>query len=257
MIHPTAVIDPKAQIADDVSVGPYSVIAADVKIGKGTRIESHVVIGGPTHIGCDNHIYPYSSIGQAPQDKKYRGEQSKLIIGDSNIIREFTTLHRGTEADNMQTLIGDHNLLMAYAHVAHDCIVGSHTVLANNASLAGHAIVEDYATLGGFSGVHQFCRVGRHAFTGAYTAVIRKDLAPYMLYAGNPIKSYGPNSTGLERAGFSTDTIAALKQAWKDLMRDTGKYKENKEKYAEIAKQHPEIAYLIQFIDNSERGVSR
>ncbi len=255
MIDPTAIIDPNAEIDDGASIGAYCVIGAKVKIGKGTVVQSHTVIQGPAVIGCDNNILPYASVGQPPQDKKYRGGETRLIIGNNNTIREFVTLNRGTEDGCMETVIGDHNLLMAYVHIAHDCIVGNHTIFANAASLAGHVTVEDHVTLGGFTLVHQRCRVGRHAFTGMRSN-FQRDIPPYMISAGEPVKTYGPNTIGLERAGFSAETIKALRQAWKDLIRAPMGHKEHRQKYLDLGRKHPEVAYLLQFIEDSERGVT-
>ena len=255
MIDSTAIIASGAEIDADVSIGPYCVVGDEVKIGKGTVIESHTVIQGSTVIGCDNRISPFASIGQDPQDKKYRGGDTRLVIGDGNIIREFVTLNRGTEDGGMETAIGDHNLLMAYVHIAHDCTIGSHTIFANAASLAGHVTVEDHVTLGGFTLVHQHCRVGQYAFTGM-RANFQKDILPYMISADEPVKTFGPNATGLQRAGFSKETIDALRQAWKDLVRTPMGHKQHRQKYIDLGKQYPEVAYLVEFIDSSTRGVT-
>ena len=254
-IDPTAIVDSGAEIEAGVTLGPYCVIGAKVKIGGGTVVGAHAVIQGPTTIGRHNRIAPHAAIGLPPQDLKYRGEETELIIGDHNDIREFVTFSRGTEDGGMKTVIGNRNLIMAYVHIAHDCIVGNHTIFANAASLAGHVTVEDHANLGGFSLVHQFCRVGRYAFSGMRSN-FQKDLPPYMFAAGEPVRTYGPNKIGLERAGFPPEKIEILRQAWRDLVRPPTGYRENREKYAELAKEHVEIAHLLEFIGNSSRGIT-
>ncbi len=254
-IHPTAVIDDGADIAADVVVGPYSVIGPRVTIGAGTRIGSHVVIRGPATMGRDNRIFQFCSIGEEPQDRKYGGEPTELIIGDRNIIREFCTLNRGTASALGKTVIGSDNLLMAYVHVAHDCVVGDHTTFANGASLGGHVEVHDHATLGGFSLVHQFCRVGRYAFSGK-ASTFSKDLPPYTLASGNPAKTHGLNKVGLRRAGFSEDRIRALHNAYLDLVRAPGGPGSRLEKHLQAAAEHPEVKTLIEFIESSTRGVT-
>lgn len=215
-IHPTALVDARATLGDNVTVGAYSVIGADVRIGEGTWIGPHVVIDGPTHIGCDNRIYQFASLGADPQDKKFHGERSLLEIGDRNNIREFVTFNRGTSDGGGVTRIGNDNWLMAYVHIAHDCIVGNHVVFANSASLAGHAVIEDHATLGGFSLIHQFCRVGAYAFTAMGSAV-NGDVLPFITVAGSYAKPRGINSEGLRRNGFSSERIMAIKRAYRTL----------------------------------------
>lgn len=215
-IHPTALVDERATLADNVSIGAYSVIGADVHIGAGTQVGPHVVIEGPTRIGRDNRIYQFASLGADPQDKKFHGEQSLLEIGDRNSIREFVTFNRGTSDGGGVTRIGDDNWLMAYVHIAHDCIVGNHVVFANSASLAGHAVIEDYVTLGGFSLIHQFCRVGAYAFT-AMGAAVNGDVLPFITVAGSYAKPRGINSEGLRRNGFSAERIMAIKRAYRTL----------------------------------------
>lgn len=254
-IHPTAVVDAGAELAADVVVGAYSVIGADVTVGAGTRIDSHVVIKGPTTLGRDNRVFQFCSLGEQPQDRKYRGEPTQLVIGDRNVIREFCTLNRGTAAALGKTVVGDDNLLMAYVHIAHDCVVGDHTTFANGASLGGHVEVHDHATLGGFSLVHQFCRVGRHAFSGK-ASTFTKDLTPYTLASGNPAKTHGLNKVGLRRAGFSEDTIRALHNAYLDLVRTPGGLRNYLEKHRQAANGHPEVQTLIEFIESSVRGVT-
>lgn len=216
MIDPRAAIDPDAELAEGVSVGPFAVIGPGVKIGAGTEVGPHAVIKGPTRIGRDNRIFQFASVGEDPQDMKYAGEVTYLEIGDRNVIREFATVHRGTVQDHGVTRIGDDNLLMAYTHVAHDCQIGNHVIMANAASLGGHVRVDDWAILGGFTIVHQFCRIGAHSFAGMGSA-ITKDLPPYVLVGGNPTKPRGINSEGLQRRGFDEDSIAALKRAYRKL----------------------------------------
>lgn len=256
MIHPTAIIHPKAQLAAEVEIGAYSVIGEQVTIGRGTRIASHVVIEGPTRIGEDNHIFQFASIGAVPQDKKYQGESTELIIGDRNVIREGCTLNRGTVQDKGQTLIGNDNWIMAYVHIAHDCMVGNHTVFANSATLAGHVEVRDYAILGGFTLVHQFCTIGEYVFTGMGSA-IGKDVPPYTLANGAPAVPRGINAEGLKRNGFSVEAIQRIKDSYRLLYRQHITVKEAlmqlEAEYGEFA----DIQCLIAFVQASQRGVIR
>ena len=252
-IHPTAIVDTSAVIAEDVEIGPYSVIGADVEIASGTVIGPHVVINGPTKIGRDNRIFQFASIGECPQDLKYDGERTTLEIGDRNRIREFVTLRRGTVGGGSVTHIGSDNLLMAYVHVAHDCIVGEHTIFANNASIAGHVVVGDYAILGGFTTVHQFTRIGAHCFTGFATAIDR-DVLPYFTVAGNRARAVGINKEGLNRRGFTADSIRALQEAFKLLVKSEGHMNERLEKVEAIAAEHAEVAQMLAFLRTSERG---
>jgi UDP-N-acetylglucosamine acyltransferase len=217
-IHPTALIDANARLDDDVDVGPYTVIGAGVEIGAGTTVGAHVVIEGPTRIGRDNQIYQFASIGAAPQDKKYAGEPTRLEIGDRNVFREFVTANRGTAQGLGLTRIGDDNLMMAYVHVAHDCIVGNRTIFANCTSLGGHVEVDDWAILGGYTGVHQFCKIGAHAMTGV-GSVILHDVPPFVRTSGNSASAHGINSMGLRRRGFDADTINLIKRAYRTLYR--------------------------------------
>ncbi len=212
MIHPTALIADTASVASDVEIGPYSVIGDDVVIGSGTEIGSHVVINGPTEIGSDNKIYQFASIGDDPQDKKYAGEPTRLVIGDRNTIREYCTISRGTVDDDGVTTIGDDNWIMAYVHIAHDCRVGNNTIMANNATLAGHVHVGDWVIFGGFTGVHQFCHIGAHAFLGMFS-VISQDVPAYTMISGQPAGPKGINSEGLKRRGFTPDQILNIKKA--------------------------------------------
>jgi UDP-N-acetylglucosamine acyltransferase len=254
VIHQTAIIDASAKIAKDVHIGPYSVIGPDVEIGEGTWIGPHVVIQGPTTIGCNNKIFQFAAIGEMPQDMKFQGERTTLHIGDRNIIREFCTIHRGTAQDHSVTRIGDDNLFMNYVHIAHDCEVGNHTIFANNASLAGHVKVEDYVIFGGFSGVFQFCRVGKHSFITTNSVVI-KDVLPYTKVSGYYAKPYGLNKVGLQRRGFTQAIIKELYQAYKIIYRQGLTIAEaiNELKNLEAI----EIEYLIQFIQSSEAGIVR
>lgn len=257
MIHPTAIIDPKAELADDVRVGAYSVIGANVRIDSGTVIAPHVVIEGPTIIGKDNHIFQYASLGAMPQDKKYQGEDTKLIIGNGNTIREFCTFNRGTVQDNGATVVGDDNWIMAYVHLAHDCVVGSHTVFANNASLAGHVHIEDHVILGGFALVYQFVHVGAHTIC-AFSSGVKHNVPPYSMVAGMPAKMSGLNLEGLKRQQFSADDISAIKQAHKILYRQNLLLKDAKPLLAELAEQSEAVARLYRFVEHSgKRGLIR
>jgi len=257
MIHPTAIIDPNAKLAADVKVGPYSIIGANVEIGEGTEIGGHAFIKGHTKIGKYNKIYQFSSIGEDPQDKKYSGKEVWLVIGDHNIIREFCTLNRGTESGGGITKIGHHNLLMAYVHIAHDCIVGNHVILANNASLAGHVQVDDYAILGGLSGTHQFCRIGKYSFA-AGGSMIAKDVPPFVKVSGYYAKPFGLNTLGLQRHGFSAERISDIKQMYKILYRNNLTLKESIE---EIQKQFADNEDAKLFLEivaaESDRGIVR
>lgn len=254
MIHNTAIIDKTASIGKDVSIGPYSVIGPDVEIGDGTWIGSHVVIKGPTRIGRQNKIYQFASIGEDPQDLKYKGEPTRLEIGDHNAIREFCTINRGTTQDQSLTKIGHHNLLMAYVHVAHDCVIGNHTVFSNNASLAGHVTVEDYVVFGGFSGVFQFCRVGAHSFIATNSVVI-KDVPPFVKVSGYYAKPFGLNTVGLQRRGFNEDDLLQLKRAYKAIYRQGHTVTEAIQIMQ--AMNHPGVNTLIKFIENSSGGIVR
>lgn len=256
MIHPTAIIDPSAIIADDCDIGAYSIIGADVSIGSGTVIGPHVVIKGVTRIGSDNRIFQFASVGDDPQDLKYDGEVTELQIGDSNTIREFTTINRGTVGGGGLTRIGNHNLFMAYIHVAHDCIIGDRVVMANGASLAGHVTVGNHAILAGFACVHQFCEVGEHAFIGL-NSVANRDVAPYTMVVGNYATGKGINKNGLRRRDFSEATIRALHRAYMLLLRNHGERDKAIAALTVEAAEFPEVARLIAFIEKSERGVIR
>ncbi len=253
MIHPTAVIDSGAQVHESCEIGPYAIIGADVTIGRGTRIGPHTVISGPTVIGEDNRIFQFASIGEDPQDLKYDGEESRLAIGDRNTIREFVTINRGTTGGGGETRLGDDNLLMAYVHVAHDCIIGSNTIFANAASLAGHVTVGDYAILGGFSLVHQFSRVGDHSFSGM-GSVINKDVPPFLLVSGHYVEAKGVNKQGLKRRGFSPEAISAIHKTYLKMVKKKGVKDESLEEIEALANEHEAVAQLLDFIRNSERG---
>jgi len=254
-VHPTAIVDSTACIAESAEIGPYSVIGADVEIGPGTQIKGHVFMEGPLRIGRDNVFYPYSTVGVAPQDLKYKGERSSTTIGDRNKIREFVTIHRGTEGGGMLTSIGDDNLLMAYVHVAHDVHVGSRIVLANAATIGGHVIVEDWAVISAGSAVHQFCKVGRHAIVGGYS-VITQDVLPFSMTVGErEIKVFGANATGLERRGFSAESIDALHKAFRLLTRSGLNTSQAVARIREEIPPSAEIDELLAFIETSQRGV--
>ncbi len=255
-IHSTALIDPKARLAPDVEVGAYTLIGPDVEIGPGCRIGPHVVITGHTRIGANNRIYQFSSLGEAPQDKKYAGEATRLEIGDSNTIREFCTFNRGTVLDAGATRVGDDNWIMAYVHLAHDCQIGSHTIFANNSQLAGHVHVGDYAILGGFTAVHQFCQVGAHCIT-AISTVVRQDIPPYLTASGNPAQPHGINAEGLRRRGFSADTITRLKRAYKALYKSGLTLAEAAEELGRQRAECSEIGLLLDFLSASQRGIIR
>ncbi|MBI3068703.1 MAG: acyl-ACP--UDP-N-acetylglucosamine O-acyltransferase [Betaproteobacteria bacterium] len=256
VIHPAAIVDPRARIAADVEIGPYAIIGEHVEIGSGCRVGPHAVITGRTRIGKNNRIYQFVSLGEVPQDKKYGGQPTRLEIGDGNTIREFCTFNCGTEQDAGVTRVGDDNWIMAYVHLAHDCQVGNHTVFANNAQLAGHVHVGDYAVLGGFTVVHQFCHIGAHSITAMGTIVLQ-DIPPYVMASGNFARPYGVNQEGLKRRGFDSAAIARIKRAYKTLYK-TGLTLERAK--AELTKQTaecPAIRPLLEFIDRSGRGIIR
>lgn len=255
-IHPTAIVDPKAQLDSDVEIGPYSIIGGDVSIAAGTRVGAHVVINGHTSIGRDNRIFQFSSLGEAPQDKKYKDEPTRLVIGDGNTIREFCTFNRGTVQDKGVTSIGDHNWVMAYVHIAHDCQVGNHTILANNSSLAGHVDMHDHAILGGFTLVHQFCKIGAHVITAVNTVVF-KDIPPYVTAAGYDAKPHGINAEGLKRRGFTPEAILTIKRAYKTLYRKSLTLEEAKQELQQQVADSPELGILLDFLKQSTRGIVR
>lgn len=255
-IHPTAIIDPSAEIDPSVTIGAYCVIGANVKIGARTTVANHVTISGPTTIGEDNQIFQYSCLGEAPQDKKYDNEPTRLEIGDRNVIREFCTFNRGTIQDKHTTVVGHDNWIMAYVHIAHDCVVGNNTILANNSSLAGHVDIHDYAILGGFTLVHQFCKVGAHVITAVNTVVF-KDIPPYVTAAGYEAKPHGINSEGLKRRGFSPDSILQIKRAYKTLYRKGLTLAQAQVELTQMAKTTPEVDLLSQFLSIADRGIVR
>ncbi|KFB67233.1 MAG: Acyl-[acyl-carrier-protein]--UDP-N-acetylglucosamine O-acyltransferase [Candidatus Accumulibacter vicinus] len=256
MIHPSAIIEAGAQLGSNVSVGAFSIIGKHVEIGDNTVIGPHVVISGRTRIGCDNHIYQFSSLGGPPQDKKHAGEPTCLEIGDRNTIREFCTFNLGTALDAGVTRMGDDNWIMAYVHIAHDCQVGNRTVFANNAQLAGHVHIGDWVILGGFSGVHQFCRIGAHAMTAAGTVTVQ-DIPPFVMAAGNTASPFGINAEGLKRRGFSPEAMLALKRAYRTLYKSGLMLEEARARLIEDAIVHPEIQPLIDFLAVSKRGIIR
>lgn len=255
-IHPSALIDPDAQLADDVTVGPFTTIGAHVEIGAGTWVGPNVVINGHTRIGRNNQIFQFSSIGEEPQHRVYKGEPTRVEIGDSNVFRENCTVHRGTMIDCGLTKIGSHNLLMAYVHIAHDCVLGDHIVMANGVSLAGHVLIEDHCLFGGFALVHQFCRVGRYAFLGHATGATR-DVPPFVRCAGYTSKPYGINSVGMRRSGFEKDQIAQVKAAYKLIYRSNLRLSQAKEKLSELAVTQPHAGEFLAFMEGSKRGIIR
>ena len=256
MIHPTAIIDPQAEISDAATIGPYVVIGPDVTIGPDTIIEPHVVIRGPTTIGARNHIYQFSTIGEATPDLKYRDEPTELIIGNDNVIRENVTIHRGTVQDRGVTELGDHNLIMAYVHVGHDSVVGNNTILVNNTALAGHVVVGDWAILSGYTLVHQFCKIGAHSFSGMGTA-IGKDVPAFVTVAGSPAEAKTINSEGLRRRGFSSHTLAELRRAYKIIYRQGLTLDNAVQRLEGMVKETPELQMLVDSLINSERGIVR
>jgi UDP-N-acetylglucosamine acyltransferase len=254
-IHPTAILDPSARIADSADIGPYCILGADVEIGARTRLMANLYIEGPTSIGEDNLFYPYATVGVASQDLKYRGERAETRIGNRNQIREFVTIHRGTEGGGLVTSIGDDNLLMAYVHVAHDACIASHTVLANAVTIGGHVSIGEYAVIGAFSGIHQFCRVGRHAMIGGYS-VVTQDVLPFaMTVSEREIKTFGANLVGLERRGFPEATRNALRQAFRLLTHAGLNTSQAIERIRAEVEPLPELDELLAFIASSSRGI--
>ncbi len=259
-IHSTAIVDPAAVLDDNVEIGAYSIIGPDVRIGAGTRIGPHVVIDGHTTIGRDNTFFQFSSIGAAPQDKKYLGEPTQLEIGDRNTIREFCTFNRGTAQDGGVTRLGNDNWIMAYVHLAHDCQIGNHTIFANNAQLAGHVQVGDWVIMGGFSNVHQFCKIGAHAMVGMSTS-LTQDVPPFVILSGNPAAAHGINSEGLKRRGYAREAIAAIRQAYKLIYKSGLTLDEAKAALAAEEQSQPEFAVHMklvrEFLENVSRGIVR
>jgi UDP-N-acetylglucosamine acyltransferase len=255
-IHPSAIVSPRAELADGVKVGPYSIIGDHVRIERNTWVGSHVIIDGNTTIGEKNKIYPFVSIGLPPQDTGYRQEDTRVIIGSNNIIREYSTINRATTKQDLVTVLGNDNFLMAYSHVAHDCRLGNHIIMSNMATLGGHTAVGDYANLGGLVAVHQFVKIGAYAFIGGMTGV-SQDIPPFMIAAGSRAKLYGPNQKGLRRLGFSNETIHALKKAYRIIWRESRILSEGIERIRREMEPFPELNMLLDFISNSERGVLR
>ncbi len=256
-IHASAVVDPAARIGEGVDIGPFTLIGADVEIGDGSRIGPHCSIQGPTRIGRDNHLHGHAAIGGEPQDRKYRGERVDLVIGDRNVIREFVTISRGTAGGGGTTRIGDDNWLLAYAHVAHDCVVGSHCVFSNNATLAGHVSVGDHVILSGFAGVHQFCRVGDHAFVGM-GAFVNGDVAPYLMVAQDGYgRPRGINAEGLKRRGFDSARIAAIRRAYRAVYMSGESLDDARGKLAAMAADSDDVRRMLEFIEAGERPLLR
>ena len=256
MIDPHALIDPSAEVAAGVQIGPFTVIGPGVAIGAGTHVGPHVVIKGPTRIGERNRIFQFASIGEDPQDKKYAGETTRLEIGNDNVFREFCTVNRGTAQDRGVTRIGDDNLFMAYTHVAHDCVIGSHVIMANCATLGGHVLLDDWVGMGGFSAVHQFCKIGAHAYL-ANNAAVTGDVPPYVMAVGRPAEPHSVNSEGLKRRGFSPEQIRNIREAYRVLYRSDLLLADATEKLQALAATLPEIRPFVDFIGGSTRGLIR
>ncbi len=256
LIHPTAIVDPKAELASGVEVGPYSVIGPGVRIDSGTRIGPHVVLRGPTTIGKDNRIFQFASIGEDCQDKKYKGEPTELVIGDRNQIREGVTMHRGTVQDQGITRVGSDNLFMAYVHVAHDCVVGSNTIFANNATIAGHVHVGDGVILGGFTAVHQFVRIGSYAMTG-FCSAVNQDVPAFIMVRGNMAEAHGMNFEGMKRRGYSPELIAKLRNAYKTVYMRGLKIEDALAQLEADAAEAPEVKLFVDSIRASTRGIVR
>ena len=256
MQHPSSIIDPSALIHESVEIGPFSLIGPGVKIAADTKVESHVIIKGPTTIGKRNHIFQFSTVGDGSPDKKYKNEPTTLIIGDDNIIREGVTIHRGTVQDRSETLIGDRNLIMAYSHIAHDCILGNDIVLTNQAALAGSVHVGDGAILGGYAIVHQFCSIGSYSFC-AMGSSVNKDVPAYIKVRGNPAKPFGINTTGIKRAGYSKESIEALRSAYRSVYRKKLTVEEAVKETKDLRKEYKEVNLFITSVQNSTRGISR
>ncbi len=255
-IHPTAIVDPRARLGEGVRVGPYTVVDGDVEAGEGTTIGAHCVVTGHTRIGRDNRIFHFCSIGEANQDKKYRGEPTRLEIGDRNTIREYCSINRGTAQDRGATTVGNDNWIMAYCHIAHDCVVGDHTVFANNATLAGHVWIGDHTVLGGFTGVHQFVKVGAHVMAGV-SSVVLQDIPPYVTVAGHPCAPHGINSEGLKRRGFTPEALSALKRAYKTLYKSGLTLADARAELERQAQSAPEVRAIVDFLAASTRGIVR
>jgi UDP-N-acetylglucosamine acyltransferase len=255
-IHPSALVDPRAELAADVDVGAFAIVGPEVVIGAGTVIAAHAMVTGRTTLGARNRIFPFVTIGDIPQDRKYGGEPTATAIGDDNVIREYTSVHAGTAQDRGVTTIGSGNWLLAYTHIAHDCVVGSNTTFSNNAQLAGHVVIGDWVTMGGFTGVHQFCRVGAHAMIAAGSIVLQ-DVPPFVTAAGYPAKPHGTNNEGLRRRGFSGEDILAVRRAYKTLYRENLSLDEARAQLAAAAVLQPLLAPLVEFIGQAGRGIIR
>jgi len=255
-IHPTAIVDASARVAEDATIGPYSIVGPDVTIGAGCVLGPHVVIGARTRLGKRNRIFQFASIGEIAQDRKYGGEATTTTIGDDNTFREYATVHAGTAQDRGDTAIGNANLFLAYTHVAHDCVVGSHTTFSNNAQIAGHVRIDDWAVLGAFAGVHQFCRIGAHAMLAAF-AVVLQDVPPYVTVQGYPAKPHGTNNEGLRRRGFKPDDILSVRRAYKTLYREGLSLDEARARLAGEAASAPALVPLATFLAESGRGIVR
>lgn len=256
MIDPRAIVHINAEVADDVKIGPFSIIGADVQIDSGTEIGPHVVIKGPTAIGRDNTIYQFSSIGEDPQDKKYADEVTRLEIGDRNVIREYCTMHRGTQQDRGLTLIGSDNLFMAYTHVAHDCNIGDHVIMANGATIAGHVHIGDHAILGGFTLVHQFTQIGEYSFS-AMGSAITQDIPPFVMVGGRPTRPHGINSVGMERNGMPPEVIRQIRKAYKILYKNNLRLEDAIEQMEDMAGESNELSNMVSFLRNVTRGILR
>jgi UDP-N-acetylglucosamine acyltransferase len=255
-IHQSAVVSPQAELAEGVSIGPYCIIGEKVSIGRDTSLGPHVVIEGHTRIGEGNRIYPFVTIGFPPQDIGYKQEDTRVIVGNNNIIREYTSINRATVKQDRVTTIGNDNFIMAYTHIAHDCILGNHIILSNAATLGGHTTIGDYANLSGLVGVHQFVRIGTHAFIGG-KAGVTKDIPPYMIAAGEKVRLFGPNLIGLKRSGFSGETIDGLKRAYRIIWRESRSISDGIDRVRQEVDPFPELDILIEFISKSKRGVAR
>jgi UDP-N-acetylglucosamine acyltransferase len=256
LIHPTAIIESGAELAEDVTVGPYSFIGTGVKIGAGTTVGSHVVIKGPTSIGKHNRIYQFCSVGEDPQDKKYASEITRLEIGDRNTIREFATMHRGTKQDKSITKIGSDNLFMAYTHVAHDCVIGDHVIMANGASLAGHVQLHSHAILGGFTLVHQFTKIGQYSFA-AMGSAITQDIPPYVMVGGKPTRPHGINSVGMERNGITAEDIRLIRKAYKMIYKMNLRLEDAIDQMEDLAGDSKELSIMVNFLRSVSRGILR
>ena len=256
MIDPRASVSPRAELAADVSVGPFTVIGPDVIIGPGTVIGPHAVINGPTRMGADNRVFQFASIGDAPQDKKYKGEPTRLEIGDRNVFRECCTINRGTTHGEGVTRLGSDGLYMAYTHVAHDCTIGDKVVLANCATMGGHVEIGDWVQLGGLSAIHQFCKIGAHAFIGG-GAIVTRDVPPYVMIAGNPAEPHSVNAEGLKRRGFAPQQIRNIRNAYRILYRSELTLATAVEQLTALAREQPELATFVEFIGRSTRSLVR